>query len=114
MLCQNRESLLFYPILHHGAVPQAKEGDDLELNREQYREPEDTVATTTRDEDTKLLPFFYHNRAAAFICLAFNPFDRMPDRFVEPIGELPAPYLVVPSCAGLGAEVMHRGWEIDP
>jgi hypothetical protein len=62
----------------------------LELNREQYREPEDTVATATRDEATRLLPFFYHNRAATFICLAFNPFDRMPERLVEPIGELPA------------------------
>jgi hypothetical protein len=65
-------------------------GDDLELNREQYREPEDTVATATRDEATRLLPFFYHNRAATFICLAFNPFDRMLERLVEPIGELPA------------------------
>jgi hypothetical protein len=92
----------------------SKEGDDLELNREQYREPEDTVATATRDEATRLLPFFYNNRAAAFICLAYNPFDRMLERLVEPIGELPGPYLAVPSCAGLRAEVMHRGREIGP
>jgi hypothetical protein len=95
MLCRNRELLLFYPALHHGAVPQAKEGDGPELNREQYREPEDTVATATRDEATRLLPFFYHNRAATFICLAFKPFDRMPERLVEPIGELPAPSILL-------------------
>jgi hypothetical protein len=68
-----------------GQCRKQKEGDNLERNRKQYREPEDTVATTDRGEATRLLPFFYHNRAATFICLAFNPSDRMPGRFVEPV-----------------------------
>jgi hypothetical protein len=68
-----------------GQCRKQKGGDNLERNREQYREPEDTVATTDRGEATRLLHFFYHNRAATFICLASNPFDRMPGRFVEPI-----------------------------
>jgi hypothetical protein len=78
-----------------GQCRKQKEGDDLELNREQCREPEDTVATATRGEATRLLPFFYHNRAATFICLAFNPFDRMPERLVEPISEFPAPSILL-------------------
>jgi hypothetical protein len=56
-----------------GQCRKQKEGDDLELNREQYREPEDTVATATRDEATRLLPFFYHNRAATFILPRLQP-----------------------------------------
>jgi hypothetical protein len=78
-----------------GRCRKQRRGDDLELNREQYREPEDTVAAATRDEATRLLPFFYHNRVATFICLAFNPFNRMPERLVEPIGELSAPSILL-------------------
>jgi hypothetical protein len=78
-----------------GRCRKQRRGDNLELNRKQYREPEDTVATTNRGEATRLLPYFYHNRAATFICLAFNPFDRMPERLVEPIGELPVPSILL-------------------
>jgi hypothetical protein len=78
-----------------GRCRKQRRGNDLELNREQYRELEDTVATTTMDEATRLLPLFYHNRAATFNCLAFNPFDRMPECLVEPIGELPTPSILL-------------------